>query len=387
MHMITCNLIGSVISGSLNGEQFGVTYDEAKYKLMKELEKKANDADTMQKMYDIIEEFKPLTQESYKEIVEHTTPYLFVNKATNQFFLKYYNEISSNPLPRVFVDKIITSVEKKIDIAPLIKCMAKFMRHSPGRPNYTENRAKQFAEYIDANYVNSDMVGKLMDEKGLAREVAIALGTTKQVAITQEGLIAGYKVSKEVLHRYELNDNEEVVEKSRYGKDIDPDTGLVTYNKPEFVEERLFQPCIMEDRGDEFYCGDKLGHFIRVGHVHFLDDWKKVGNPGSKGLHIGGLAYIKGYQTEGTVTHNVFADPMHIFGMINTGNGLDGAMTTKQYFVHSSFAGPNKGIYHSSKYAAITDAEYAKLVEEAVMLTQEKMDDLVKEANEREDLM
>jgi hypothetical protein len=43
-------------------------------------------------------------------------------------------------------------------------------------------------------------------------------------------------------------------------------------------------------------------------------------------------------------------------------------MTTRRYFVHSSFAGVNKGIYHSSTYAALNDAEYAALLEEVIAL-------------------
>lgn len=373
--MIIINRIGDVISGSVNGKPFGVTYSEEKWQAMQQLKQKADSVDTMDELKAIVDEFIPLTQESYKELVEHKTPYLMVNRYTNKFYLKYQDKVSSQPLPQVFVDKIVASVEKNIDITPLIKCWARYMRPVPGRPAYSVERARLFAQYIDSDYTDHTLVEEHR-KNGLSDSVATTYGTVKQVAITQEGLLVCYKVSREILKRYELNDNEEVVEKSRYGKEIDPDTGLVTYKKPEYVEERLFEPYVMGNRGDEFFCGAKKGHFIKVGELHALESWDQVSAPGHKGLHCGGLRYIQGYQNEGTVTHNIFVDPMHIHSIAGLGIGSDGAMTVKQYFVHSSFAGPNRNIYHSSKYAALTDTEFAKIVEEAVEATKAKVEEL-----------
>lgn len=397
--MITLNRVGDYISGSLNGIQFGVSFDEKKWELMQGLKKKADIADTMDELLSIVEEFKPLTEESYKELVEHTKggQYLYVNKSTNKFYLKYQDKISSKPLPKVFVDKIVTSVEKNIDIVPLVKCMARYMRPVEGRPAYTEARAALFAQYVDADYVNDELVAKFQKD-GLAPEVAKSMGTTKQVAITMEGLLAGFKVSTEIEHRFELDEEtEEVKVKSRFGKDVDPDTGEVTLKKPEYVEERLFQPAVMGQGGDAFYCvpfgtvpgpNDKPGHKIKVGHVHSLDSWSKVSTPGSKGLHVGGLRYIQGYQSyPGAVTHEIFIDPMHIHTIAGLGNGNDGAMTVKQYATYRSFAGANKNIYHSSKYAALTDAEFAALVEEAVKATEAKAEELKAILDETRDLI
>ena len=42
-------------------------------------------------------------------------------------------------------------------------------------------------------------------------------------------------------------------------------------------------------------------------------------------------------------------------------NSEDGAIRCIQYFVHSSLAGVNGGMYHSSAYAAMTDAEWEQL--------------------------
>lgn len=384
--MIIVNLQGDNISGAINGKQFSVTYDEKKYTLMKELEAKANEAQTMDELKAIVTEFEPLTTESYKELVESASPYLFVNRHTNKYYLKYKKVISSRALPKALVDKILTSVEKNIDITPLIKCWVRYLRETPGRPKYTEERANRFANYITQTYVNQEVVNRLMKEEGFSEEAATAKATTNQVAITQEGLIVCYKVSREVLSRYDLNEEEEVVKKSRYSKKVDPDTGVVTYDEPEFVEDRLFEPCVMGQGGDEFHSGDRKGHFIRVGESHWLDSWDQVGEPGHKGLHCGGLSYIAGFQQEGTVTHNIFVDPSDIYSSNASGDGVNGAMTVIRYFVYSSFAGVNKNIYHSSRYAAMNDAEYQSSLEEVTKRTQMAKAELDAQLDEAFDL-
>lgn len=78
---------------------------------------------------------------------------------------------------------------------------------------------------------------------------------------------------------------------------------------------------------------------------------------------------------------------MHIHSIAGLGIGNDGAMTVKQYFVHSSFAGPNKNIYHSSKYAALTDAEFAEIVKEAVEATKMVQEEAMKLLEETKSLV
>lgn len=375
--MIIVNRIGDNITGAANGKPFGVAFSQEKWDAMKELEAKASAVDTMEELLPLLEEFEPLMQESYKELVETASPWLFVNKATNKFYLKLKSasadgedKISSVPLPKAFVDRILTSVDKKIDTTPLIKCFIRFLRN----PNYSADKAKRLAEYINATYTNRTLQTELQT-KGLSPEVAQERATTTQVAITDEGLLNCYKVSKEVDWAYKLDEDDNPVKKSRYKPTIDDITGLVTYDVPKHVEDRVFQPAVQGTSGDEFTCGDKLGHIIKVGHVHALPDWKMVDCNDSHscqpGLHVGNQDYIRGYQNEGTLTHNVFVDPMHIGAIVG---GHDGAMRVKQYFVHSSFAGTNRGIYHSSKYGQLTDQEYREMLAEAIKATGELKD-------------
>lgn len=376
--MIIVNRNGEYITGSVNGNQFGVSYDEKKFEAMQALAQKANKAENLTELQEIVAEFIPLTEESYKELVETKSAYIFVNKHTNKFYLKYASKISSKALPQIFVDRILKSVEKGIDVTPLIKCWVRFLRN----PNYTDKKAALFAEYISTLYTNDKLVSELIAKQGLNAGVAKEMATTTQVAISQEGLLVCYKVSKEITEKFEKDKEAEggVKKAERYDYDVDEFTGMKTYKIPEFVEDRVFEPACMGQGGDPFTCGDHKGHIIKVGQLHQLESWDQVntndGQVGCKGLHVGGLRYIQGYQNEGTVTHNVFVDPMDIGAIVGVGYGNDGAMRVLRYFVHSSFAGVNRSIYHSSKYAAITDAEYAKMVEEAVKKTEMKASEL-----------
>jgi hypothetical protein len=63
---------------------------------------------------------------------------------------------------------------------------------------------------------------------------------------------------------------------------------------------------------------------------------------------------------------------------------VDGAIRCKQYFVHSSLAGVNGSIYHSSTYAEKTDAEWNEMRAEAVLVklqSKAKVDKEVAELN------
>jgi len=193
----------------------------------------------------------------------------------------------------------------------------------------------------------------------------------------------GYKVSTEVMHKYDTESGERV---DRYARTFDPNTGEISgAGLPEKVEDRLFQPGIMGTSGDAFYCeGDNgftsPGHFIKVGCTHRLASWDQVNTDDNsscvKGLHFGGLKYIAYYSGE---IHNIFVDPMHIGAVPDD---VDGAIRCKQYFVHSSLSGVNGSIYHSSTYAEQTDAEWNLMRAEAVLVKLQNKASIDKEVAE-----
>ena len=304
--------------------------------------------------------------------METASPFIHVNKATGKFYLKSGDKVSVHAMPKSFAERVLESVEKGIDITPMIKFWTRTLRN----PNFTPKKAKRITNYIAKTFTDYAQVSALQSDQGVSESVAIERSTTTQTPLTQEGLLCTYKVSHEVFQKYALDEHGNTVQVPRYAssKSIDEDTGTVTTTTevPEFVEERVFEPAVMGTRGDEFYCGDKLGHQIKVGQVHRLEDWYQVDTNDDiscvKGLHVGNLDYIRGYQNSGTETHLTFVDPMHIGAVTNDGSG---ALRVKQYFTYDSCAGAVKSLYHSSTYAALCDQEWEVMRQEAIELSNE----------------
>jgi hypothetical protein len=249
-------------------------------------------------------------------------------------------------------------------------------------PVLSRVKAERFAWYIDQKYTDQKLLAELLSQ-GLSQAVATERSTSFQVPITMEGLLCTYKVSREIMHKYVKDENNEdgVKMKDRYDYDVDEITGLKTHKMAEYVEDRVFEPAVQGQHGDAFSCTNLLtgqgtqGHIIKVGHIHELDNWNKVNcNDNTScvpGLHIGNLDYIAGYQSDGTATHNVFVNPMDIGAIVNDNTG---AIRCRRYFVHSSFMGVNRSIYHSSRFAAIGEAEFKAEVAKAVEASKAKYD-------------
>lgn len=366
--IVTLNRIGNSITGSVNGEPFGIVYSEDKWLQLTELEGMIDSSVSTAERDNLVIQFKAAIQENFKELVETKTPYIYVNKATGKFFLKVgegdSSRVSSQPLPSAFVDRMIESIEQGLSVLPLVKAWSRFLRN----PNYTADKAVRFANYINYKYVNYEFAKQLESIQGVSRDVAIERATTYQTPITQEGLICTYKVSSELDYTWTLDADGNKKKVPIKNAKIDPISGLITFDNPQHVEERIFYPVVMGlEGGDAFYSGDELGHIIRVGMTHRLASWDQVNTndrqSGVQGLHTGNIDYIRNFQSQGTQTHNVFVDPMNIGALTDDGSG---ALRVLEYFVHSSFAGVTRGIYHSSTYAKQTDAVYEGMFTEAV---------------------
>lgn len=360
--MVNLNVVGDNISVSI-GEDFSVVpYNKVTYKRLFDLSAHANAAETFEEyqMYcnSILEVVGDNGIDAQK-LIESKCSYLKYNELTKQYFLTYDNEeVSDIPMPQSLVDRIMDSVDKDIDFLPVVKLWTRFLRN-PFLKKKGPKFAERFADFVNMKYVHPENK-KIFIDKGLADDVATDLATVYQIKITNEGLLNGYKVSCEIMHKFDAETGERV---NRYKRTFNVDTGEIeSEGLPEFVEDRLFEPAVMRNTGDAFFCGDTLGHFIRVGRTHKLESWDQVNTDDNAicvpGLHIGGLYYISGYAGE---IHNVFVDPMHIGAIPNF---LDGAIRCLQYFVHSSLAGVNGSMYHSSKYAALTDQEWDEMRKE-----------------------
>lgn len=392
--MITVNRMGDSISGSINAEQFGVPYDEATYNAMLDLQASADKAESVEELKSIVEEFKQLTEVDYNSTIQSECEDIFYNKGKGTYHLKVKEEVSSVAMPKELVDKILASMDKGIDFQPLIKLWVRWLRNpilaKKNKDNPQNDFSKRMFSYINADFINDEIVEKLINEQGLSKEVAKERATVKQVGITVEGLLKTYKVSTELTKKYALDDDGNKVEVDRIAKTkkIDPDTGLITYDVSDHTnEDRLFEPAVMGTSGDAFFCGDVEGHFIRVGQRHYLSDWSKVNTDDRtscvKGLHCGGLDYIKGYQYGETETHNILVDPMHIGAIPDDDTG---AMRVKEYFVLDAFSGVNGAIYHSSTYAKQTDAQWLEMKKKVLEDYGKLTDDISAEIMEMKDL-
>ena len=353
--MIYVDVIGDLLSVTVREEVHTVPFSEKAYEKLSKLSEEAQAVETMEE-YNKIESktLSKILKYSVNNVVTTKTDWLVYDKLTGEYYLAYEGERATDiAMPQSLVDRIMESIDKNIDFMPVVKLWTRFLRN-PFIKEKCQDFAQRFADFVNMKYVRPDEKRRLMEEKGYSEEVATRLATVYQIKITKEGLLNGYKVSKEVLHAYDAETGEQV---NRYKRTFNVNTGEIeSEGLPEFVENRLFEPAMMGNTGDAFYCGDELGHFIRVGKTHSLESWDQVNTNDNHvcvpGLHVGGLYYINCYWGE---IHNIFVDPMHI-GAIPDSN--DGAISCKQYLVHSSLEGVNGSMYHSSTYAELTTAEW-----------------------------
>ena len=361
--MIHLSIIKENIVGSYGEESFCVPMEVPLYDEMDHIAEAANSAKTVEDYNKCLVEFAKLVKIDYTKTIEDASAgFLHVNPITKEFFLKQGETISSIPIPKELVDRIYESMDEGVDFYPLIKLWTRWLRNPLLKTKDYKDFSKRFFEFVNMKYVHPVKKKELMEEHGLTEEVATERATMYQIKITAEGLLNGYKVSREVMHKYDAETGEE---EPRYTRTFNVNTGEIdSEGLPEFVEDRLFEPSMMGSGGDAFYCEGANGfatpqHFIKVGCTHRLESMEQVDTSDThscvKGLHVGGLYYIACYSGE---IHNVFVDPMHIGAIPDSS---DGAIRCMQYFVHSSLAGVNGSMYHSSTYANQTDEEWATM--------------------------
>jgi len=372
--MITINVIDDQIVGSCGETPFSIPFEKAVYDTLESLAHAAEEAETVDEYNSIIAEGESLVlgaKEFIGSVIETECEYIKVDPMSKEFFLHYNDQTSDIAMPQALVDRIIYSQDKGIDFMPLVRMWVRFLRN----PNLNkEGKGAAFGEkffnFVNMKYVHPKLKQEFIEEHGLTEEAAEERATMYQMKITKEGLLNGYKVSREIEYKYEADENGDPRRVPRYARTFNPDTGQIESDgKPEHVEDRLFEPAVMGVCGDPFSCEgpngyDSNGHFIKVGCKHALDSWDMVNINDNvscvKGLHVGGLKYIAWYSGE---IHNVFIDPMHVGAVPDD---VDGAIRCKEYFVHSSLAGVNGSIYHSSTYAKATDEQWKAMLEEAV---------------------
>lgn len=395
--MLTVNVVShgdnKTINGSLNGAKFNVPFSAELFAglKVKETELASIEDVTMFDAWTL--EVKALLENKEVDIIVTACPDLIKNPKTGFYFVKVVDngveKVSKTPVPEKLVAIILESVEKEIDPTPLVKAWIRFLRN----PNFTPRKAERFVDYITSVIVDTEEVRRLIDEEGFTAEVATARSIYNDVAITQEGLIVAKKYAKLLTEGWVIDAETNKAKKAPLYP-MTPDTidfhsGKITKGEavlPEFAEELFFEPPVQGTSGDEFLSGDNKGHLIAVGKKHTLEKWSQVNTNDDttcvKGLHVGGWRYVSSYKGLNCQLLECFVDPAEIGAICDVNRNSDGAIRVREYFVYGAVEGRNKGIYHSSKYAAMKDTEWDAYKKEAVENSNKLVAKITDAANE-----
>lgn len=308
--------------------------------------------------------------------------YLIFNPLTKEYFLKFDTFRSKHAIPAALVDYIETSFDKDIDFLPVLKAWARLLTN----PRYTNEMGRLFATYISTTFIDKVEVARLVEEEGMDEETARNLSCYQDIAITQEGLLATYKVATMVTWEYIMEEQEDgsfkKVKNPKYPTipaRLDPTTGEVLEEaklvKPKTLEEFMFTPAIWPN-GDKFYSGDVLGYVYKVGEIQKLPEnaVRNLNNTqGGGGLYIGGLNYVEGYRSSGTHVLTCFVNPSDILSFQSEGHAIrvDALMPNNVWDEDI----PLKSIYHSSDYGKLSEARVDEIIKDAI----ERGVDLVEE--------
>ena len=222
--MITVNVIDDKICGSYGDTPFAVQYTEDTYADMMELVDESASVQNMDAYNSLMAKFAALCVVDYTKTVESKCPYIHVNKNTGEFFLKSEGVVSSIPMPQALVDRIFESIDKGISFEPLVKMWTRWLRNPILREKGGIDFSNRFFNFVNMKYVHPKMKQDLIEQHGLTEEVAERRATMYQMKITREGLLNGYKVSSEILHKYDTETGEKV---DRYKRTFNPDTGEI----------------------------------------------------------------------------------------------------------------------------------------------------------------
>jgi hypothetical protein len=389
--MLTLNVIShgdtKVITGTVSSEKFSLNFDDGIYTSLLKKKEELPSIQTMEAYEKWVQEVKDILATDTEDVITTSCPDLI--KSTKGFYhVKVDGVISKKAVPQAIVAVILKSVDQDIDPTPIVKAWIRFLRN----PNFSSEKAELFARYITAEIIDWDEVKRLQDEEGFTYEIAILRATYNDVAITQEGLIVGKKYARLLTEGWEIDTetNKAVKTKLSYIEDdsINPHTGEIYkggVKEDVFNEDLLFEPPVMGVGGDEFYCGAEKGHYVRVGVEHHLPDWSYVNTDDNtayvKGLHVGGWQYVQSYKGLNCQLLECFIDPAEIGAIVDITQG-DGAMRVKSYFVYGATTGRNKGIYHSSHYAAMKDKEWEEYKKKAVEESNKLIGELTEEITE-----
>lgn len=361
--MLTFRRLEKTITGQIDGKPFNVPRTEETEKVLSQF---LENGATSEEVWNYLKDTRKI------EIAQSNGLLVYV-PAKKEYYLQLNGKRSKMPIPISLVKIIETSYDKNMDFMPIVKAWLRLLDN----PRLTPDMINYFQKYLSTTYTDVVEVDRLMKEEGYSREAAVELCTYPDIAITQEGLLATYKVAERVTWKYEMVWNEETQEYEKKKKDavtripavIDPVTGEILepekYQEPAYKEDYVFTPAICKD-GDRFYSGTELGYVYKIGEMQYLpkDAKRNLENTfGGGGLYIGGLNYIDTYRRSNNNVLTCFANPSDILSFQDDGT----AFRTDALFPNNVWDSdvPLKGIYHSSDYGKLSEDRLIELLEQA----------------------
>ena len=420
--MIIVNKTETDLVGAIKGKPFSIPFNEVIFTKLQKLDKKllqlGNTYDSENKkdveaLKSIYTEATELTTLNFGEVVASKSPYLSFNPVKEKFYLtmnkgKSTQVIDYRAIPQRLANLITESYEKDLDYMPVVKGWARFLKTEA---EFTEERAEWFATFLTTMYTDNEAANEMHEIEGIDLFTAQQRCSYQDIALTQEGFLALYKVVEEVKKEWVIVTDKEtgkvVLDDSGQPKkvqvyidsyqntyEIDAVSGEVTttQGKPKYAEERMFTPAIHR-HGENFYSGEKYGYIYKVGERQYIPKvHPKTNKPysedaasinfdntfGGGGLYAGGLTYIEKYRHHGDAVLVCFADPANIISFQSEGH----AMRLWELFPHNIMEDEValKGLYHSSKYAkesiGRTEKRIAEVVKEKKEVIQEQLDDI-----------
>lgn len=368
--MLVFRKLENVITGQINGTPFNLPRTLETEERLLELQEASKTEDLATEV--ILEYVKEVRSGE----VAGSNDYLVFKPVTGEYFLMFEGKRSKIAIPKVLVSFIEDSFSKDIDFTPVLKAWLRLLDN----PRYNSRMAEYFSNYLSTSFVDTEAVNELVESEDMDIAVATHICTYPDIAITQEGLLATYKVANIVTEEYVMEWDDEAGETGEFVKTkksilkktapkLDTVTGQILeeggFADPDFKEDYVFTPAICKN-GDRFFSNNVLGYQYKVGQMQNLPEkaTRNLDNTfGGGGLYIGGLNYVENYKNQGTDVLTCLVNPSDILSFQDSGQ----AIRVDALFVNNVWNNnvALKGKYHSSKYDVISTDRLEELLKNA----------------------
>jgi len=378
--MLIYRKLENTITGSVDGKPFSVAKTEETLKALSTFKEEDSSA----------EEVLAYVEGSRGTIIAGTNEYLSYNPSTKEYFLELGDKRSKHPIIPALVKYIEDSYDMDIDFMPVLKAWARLLSN----PRYNEVMGNYFDTYINAKFVDRELAEKIVAEDGYTQEAAKELATFDDIAITDEGLLATYKVAEQVTWEYVMEEDEygnwTKVKKDlpKHAPVVDSVTGEILEEaklpEADFKEDMVFTPAIWSG-GHKFFSGSQLGYVYKVGEMQYLPEEapRNLSNSfGGGGLYIGGQSYIDCYRQCGTHVLTCFVNPSDILSFQSEGSAIRVDALFPNNILDSDIE--LRGKYHSSDYGKLSEERLKELMKKAI---DKKAEVISKLEDELEDLI